>query len=1332
MKTCLAPYKAAIADGKIKPFDLITIIQKEQEDNIIYKDDYNFLAGLLRKDGYPTIYFDFNGAWNGGPAKETIWEFNYPLKASKDIKANVSYEEAEVSRGLKMKLGAVSYPAEFTAVRIQTSKSSEAGSLFDRVFGEIRSSQNNITVATSLGNAKDVYPMMGYYSADGLPETAQNLTLRVGNLQRYGKNEIYLLHSARYKESFAVAKEGGYQVETAKTPDGDVTWQGYNTYYASLTAGGLLTPIREVNEFCFYACYQSGGKPVTEVYHAPIERRVIGMKFSNASLEKPITMEMIKSSTEGYSLGTLSWVTYPAGMMIVAEELDWSVEGNAVEVSGVSGNNLVNIKTVSPGEAVVTATYKNDSNVSASVKVIVKPSIWDEVELLNKEFWAVSGIHKTLKDLNAQLPKGVAWENPDMSLAGFKDCIDVPVVYTSEDGRTAEFDAEVSILTFEGIDLKVSGGLSGAIEDGDALQGGEKIYFDNRLKINKTSVSIDEFNAAENYGTKYQLSVVPAANTKNLVKESDNTVSGQYIYESSTASTGKKAFSFEMHLSDVSGNTLGVVSKATASMTITKEPVINWTNVTISRLVADQTLAIDAVATTNEKGSIFIMQKGEYIPLTAKSLDGAVCKIVGTKVDGENYVGEVATIIDYEVKKGGRVYIQLTASDEAKSTDTIRFNAEDIMPRAEQSAVTIDKARKDTTANVKWQLYSNTSVGKEGTVSPYTINGQESTDFTVTVVNTENAKAQVKVALKNVTIKNGKYKLQLQAPITYGNEKYATPFETEIVVTIKDTKPVATIKQTKKYNTLYKSNEGFGTFAITTKGDWTIEDITLENQSDTKKCDYVIQRNGDIVLIGLKDGGDPKNTKGKLVITTNEYASKKIEKNVTIATESKKPVIALSKKTETIYTVYKENGMDSSAVEILNKTTANKLYGYELQIKEGNNWVTLEAESDHSYTANKNKYTINHKDGVVTLTLNTETKGTDKFKFRVKQNGWKDNNYTELAYSIKVETGWPKLVTANSTLTLNKNESVYKAQLAKTRLTLKGGDNYFDKNGVFFEGVGAKDETVRNKYLNFKYVDGNVCVSFNDSDKDLATGKYKFDVQVFSQNTGSLYTTLTVNVVDVPLQKCLKLQGKGKIDILNREDTAITYTVKTSNLQGTLFYSSLTGADANKFYVAEAANGKIVVKAKQNAAFSTKVTYKVVPILYFENEDGKLIVLKADAQKITVKQGKPKVSITPADGAQNVLYRDRNNALTLDVKAVLSNKNVRISKVELTNYTSDLSLECNYDLETGVFESITLSQHAEKQILLSGKTWKLKFNVYFADAAGNEKTTQVTYGVVVQ
>ena len=73
---------------------------------------------------------------------------------------------------------------------------------------------------------------------------------------------------------------------------------------------------------------------------------------------------------------------------------------------------------------------------------------------------------------------------------------------------------------------------------------------------------------------------------------------------------------------------------------------------------------------------------------------------------------------------------------------------------------------------------------------------------------------------------------------------------------------------------------------------------------------------------------------------------------------------------------------------------------------------------------------------------------------------------------------------------------------------------------------------------------------------------------------------------------------------------------------------------------------------------------------------------------------------------------------------------VRISGVELTNYTSDLSLECNYDLETGVFESITLSQHAEKQILLSGKTWKLKFNVYFTDAAGNERGDSIAHSIL--
>ena len=513
----------------------------------------------------------------------------------------------------------------------------------------------------------------------------------------------------------------------------------------------------------------------------------------------------------------------------------------------------------------------------------------------------------------------------------------------------------------------------------------------------------------------------------------------------------------------------------------------------------------------------------------------------------------------------------------------------------------------------------------------------------------------------------------------------------------------------------------------------TIASIKLEDQSETKKCDYELQIAGDEIFVGLKDGGNPKNTKGKLVITTNEYAEKTIVQNVTIATETKKPVLALNKKTETLYTEFYWNDEKPSArVKVVDKATQTALTAYELQVKEGKNWVNIEADSNHSYASNKNTYTIKHKDGILTLTLNTENKATDKFKFRVKQADWADNNYVELSYTIKVDTSTPKLVADNSTLTLNKNEDIYESQLAKTKLTLKGGDNSFDKNYyVSIEGADIKAQNIKNKYLNFSFIDGEIKVSFNDSGKDLTTGKYKYNVWLESDNTRSVYTTITVNIVDVALQKCVTVKGTGKIDILDRKGTSLTYTVKASNLQGRLVGASLAGQDAKKFYVSEAGDGKFVVKACENTAFSTKVTYKVVPVLVFANEEGWTYTIKTGVQKIKVKQGKPKVTITTADGVQNVLYRDRDNTLALDFNAVLGKKPVAIKGFKLVDYTSDLAAT-DIRLENGELKGVVLSQKAENQIIASGKKWNVKFNIYFVDGAGNEKVTQVTYKLIVK
>ena len=156
----------------------------------------------------------------------------------------------------------------------------------------------------------------------------------------------------------------------------------------------------------------------------------------------------------------------------------------------------------------------------------------------------------------------------------------------------------------------------------------------------------------------------------------------------------------------------------------------------------------------------------------------------------------------------------------------------------------------------------------------------------------------------------------------------------------------------------------------------------------------------------------------------------------------------------------------------------------------------------------------------------------------------------------------------------------------------------------------------------------------------------------------------------------------------------------------------------------------ICIYAINGLSYSTKQTYKVQPIIHVENDRGEY-ELKAKVQSIKVKQGKPKVAVKASNGFDNVLYRDRSNELTFDISAMLGNTDVIIDWVQPANYQGDISVETQTD-STDSVHAFTISQHGEKEILQSGKTWKLKFDVHYRDAAGNEKVTQITQKVVIK
>jgi hypothetical protein len=76
-----------------------------------------------------------------------------------------------------------------------------------------------------------------------------------------------------------------------------------------------------------------------------------------------------------------------------------------------------------------------------------------------------------------------------------------------------------------------------------------------------------------------------------------------------------------------------------------------------------------------------------------------------------------------------------------------------------------------------------------------------------------------------------------------------------------------------------------------------------------------------------------------------------------------------------------------------------------------------------------------------------------------------------------------------------------------------------------------------------------------------------------------------------------RLTAKGKLDVLNPA-SEIVYTPRLTNAQGTVTDIRLKGADAELF-AAEVVDGVVHLTMAKGCTYSTRTTYKVIPVLTF-------------------------------------------------------------------------------------------------------------------------------------
>lgn len=302
---------------------------------------------------------------------------------------------------------------------------------------------------------------------------------------------------------------------------------------------------------------------------------------------------------------------------------------------------------------------------------------------------------------------------------------------------------------------------------------------------------------------------------------------------------------------------------------------------------------------------------------------------------------------------------------------------------------------------------------------------------------------------------------------------------------------------------------------------------------------------------------------------------------------------------------------------------------------------------------------------------------------------------------VSVTNTLPKAKLSASTVKLNKRLT---GEEATVKVTLTGGNGY---TVTGFENLPDF----------MWYEDGILTVTLPEQ-----SGTYPLYATVSRGGEEAVLPTavkLTVQVYDkVP---SFRLSAKGKLDVLN-PDSEIIYTPKLTNALGTATDVELTGASADLFD-AEVVNGTIhLTLAKSGDNYSTKATYKIVPLLTICDQQ-----VKGPALSIKVTQSALKLASLP----NRTVYTSQATPLlqTLHVTAPAA---AEIGDVTLNAKTS-AALRSALDTADGLqSRGATIAFPAKAFTGLKPGKYTVILDITPVNAASDSKPTQAKFTLTVK
>jgi len=1383
------------------PFNIINIKQSATDKNMIYKDSFNLARTLLADEGYTEIKFIFDSSvseqvegkeeWNWYQ-NQMSWSFNNPSKATTDMKVNLDITP-KGEDGLKLKVSKNAYPTSGVNVNYSVDADLTMAKLFNETIGDPagpEENSNHIGIITNVDKLT-LSKSDAWYGSYVNGEDKEVMSFSINNVQNLPETQCTAVPICQAGEFYIGQKELKMTQNQVEKPGTKVTWKSFDTNIGSFS-GSTLTLLNE-GKFRYAATFQNAnGVQVAEIFEANVTTRLLDIDFVN--VEKTISgnnilkMEMNSSDwkykNEGkteidddwYPRAYLDLRFYPDRAGIEPSRLEWSVIGDEGVVELLNnyeydGNYYPNgeIKALEPGEVIVRVRCKDEENnyltdekgtpIFAECKVIVEPSVWDEINwetaFNDVPTVAITNFDKTLADV--KLPAEFEWKVPSTSLSAFANVgrYAFPAVYTSpNDGRTVEVMLDVTFIKIESITLggrvqvEIDGELrwidleqGAVIGEGTVLDFGYSLNVWNGYEIWPEGPVLEDVN---------ELLKVKGKNIElSLEYDKKITVDGNGLhFIVPSDAKGEKTFKVSLMQKDTSKANAKPKELATGSYTVivSQKPVANFGEMYIGKAIDESAKAFSGMI--GEKGIFYFgLPKDSGYKLTVKNLNTGVSKwgritykdMVPDEGQGNTDITYYVACVPYEIIGEGNVAYSLTANDEVKTsvsrTEAVYYR--DYLPRMQATKLTIDKNRENAIAELPIQMDLDTYFGDSNDTEK-----EIRTDkFNLNFVNTDGQERVVVSFKEGVNVKKGTYKFSVNVPVTTPLEdeqsdsgKKVITWPVQLTVTVTDKLPTLIVDQKEKVNLFYTDEEGDGVFTITANAD--ITNVKLEPQKDGADLDYTLELQEDgTYTVKLIPGRKGSNKKATIVASFAGY-TQEVKKKVTISVVNKAPTLVLSSKSDTYYTGYSRGDDLNTYLTFMDKSTGEMFSAISgVAVSVGSKKEELPSNQGPLFSfkskSNKNTYRLGKDERGISIVLDNAqnvVKATDKFTFYIEEANWA--KAIKVEYKIKVDTTIPKLELSSKSVTINKNDAFFAQQVGVVKLNLKGSNRDVSTGDYWVNFSGT--DTKSNKYLNtdliLEYHNGNVRVRLNKN--TVPRGTYKYNVKLSAKGLPDLTTQLTVKVIDEAPAKCITVSGKGTIDVLDRNGTSVVYSAKLKNVQGAIAYAEIRGTDANMFY-SEYKDGKLIVKAYERTDYSTKHTYKITPVFYVRGDDFGEFELKGKEQSIKVKQGKPKLSLTAHIG--NILYRNRDNQVVMNVDALLNKKqNVKVTSIEPLNYWDTFNYIAIPDENGDIHEMVIEESDYPQEIIATGKTVTLQFNVRYEGMAVNEKPIKATFKMIVK